>query len=410
MTTVSSPMKQDQFSINTSKNSAMLKKILPNKNNSESLLFSEYISEISNFYDKDQVQTCVLRGQSAQYRIKILDCILKRRQEIEELSNQAILNKAAPIIKSFVERFKSKKIIHSSKPKIPLSQSPQGKQRSFIIIKDEKLENNNNSSALMKKLSVLERKLNVGRSSIIDTPSIITANDINFPRDSSSVKILQDGVEELDKKMETRNVNNGSKESNTEKEISNLSSFNKKLQGLHTNNLFNKIQTLPKKEVVQPQIVIQNQMKQKEKEKEKNSFTNSYVEQIECASAFQSPKYLTPQTIIQPINNGINDENAKINSSYIPKKDEIPNYLKITSKKSIPYNYYAREKKNSNFAKAHLGQDLLKYAVINKSPPNLIFDLKSSNHAEFKSIENDTRKKYELYLAKSRLEESIKRK
>ena len=151
------------------------------------------------------------------------------------------------MIKSFVERFKSRKIIHSGKPQIPLSQSPQGKQKSFIIIKDEKLENNNNSSNLMRKLSTLERKLNVERSSIIDTPSIIIANDINFPRDSSSIKTLQDDVAGLDKKLETRNMNNESKQSNTEKEISNITSTNKKLQGLHTNNLFDKIQALPKK-------------------------------------------------------------------------------------------------------------------------------------------------------------------
>ena len=65
----------------------------------------------------------------------------------------------------------------------------------------------------------------------------------------------------------------------------------------------------------------------KQKEKEKNSFTNSHLEEIECASAFQSPKYLTTQTIIKPISYRIDDENTKILSSHMLKKDEIPNFL-----------------------------------------------------------------------------------
>jgi hypothetical protein len=66
------------------------------------------ITHISDFYDKSQISSVVLEAADTNERIKLLDLIMKRRDEMHELEEQLRLEKVSPVIKKFARDFKLK--------------------------------------------------------------------------------------------------------------------------------------------------------------------------------------------------------------------------------------------------------------------------------------------------------------
>lgn len=100
--------------------------LMPNSTNTPTILssrssprknterFKILISKISDFADNQQINKAVSSAETTKDRLKIIDFIIKRRREIDNLAIQNKLEKAAPLIKNLQQSFKMKLNNHIS--------------------------------------------------------------------------------------------------------------------------------------------------------------------------------------------------------------------------------------------------------------------------------------------------------
>lgn len=71
----------------------------------------KFVSNISDFYDANQIANCISKLRTRDERIKFLDHVIKRRQELKELEAKMKLEKALPMVSKFRNNMRRKTIM-----------------------------------------------------------------------------------------------------------------------------------------------------------------------------------------------------------------------------------------------------------------------------------------------------------